>query len=241
MNTICDSILLCREREMDPMKIYIVEDDADIRRMESYALVNSGFDVLEFSEGSGFFAELERSLPDLVLLDIMLPGEDGLEILQKLRSMKKTEDIPIMIITAKGSEIDRVRGLDMGADDYITKPFGIMEFVSRVKALLRRAGPREELEVIAYGGITMDDTKRSVTAGGHPCELTYKEYELLKYMMLHQGIVLSRETLLSKVWGFEFDGETRTVDMHIKTLRQKLGTCGTCIKTVRNVGYKLDA
>ena len=222
------------------MRIYIVEDDADIRRMESYALINSGYDVQEFADGEPFFAALETALPDLVLLDIMLPGMDGLEILQTLRSERRTENIPIMIITAKGNEIDRVRGLDMGADDYISKPFGIMEFVSRVKALLRRTTPREEIELVAFGGIAMDETKRTVTANGHPCELTYKEYELLKYMMVHQGTVLSRETLLNKVWGFEFDGETRTVDMHIKTLRQKLGTCGTCIKTVRNVGYKLD-
>ena len=222
------------------MKIFIVEDDADIRRMESYALANSGFEVEEFGEGTAFFAALENELPDLVLLDIMLPGMDGLEILRLLREAPNTEHIPIMLITAKGSEIDRVRGLDMGADDYITKPFGIMEFVSRVKALLRRASHREGLELIAYGGIALDDTKRTVTVNGAACELTYKEYELLKYMILHQGSVLSRETLLNKVWGFEFDGETRTVDMHIKTLRQKLGTCGTCIKTVRNVGYKLE-
>lgn len=223
------------------MKIFIVEDDIDIRRMESYALTNSGFEVKEFADSYAFYEELNETLPDLILLDIMLPGVDGLTILQSLRSSKKTENIPIMLITAKGSEIDRVRGLDMGADDYISKPFGIMEFVSRVKALLRRAAPKEELETITFGNITIDDTKRTVTADGNLCELTYKEFELLKYLMMNQGIVLSREKLLSKVWGFEFDGETRTVDMHIKTLRQKLGTCGTCIKTVRNVGYKLDA
>ncbi|MBR4887895.1 MAG: response regulator transcription factor [Clostridia bacterium] len=222
------------------MKIFIVEDDADIRRMESYALTNSGYEVQEFADGAPFMEELGKNLPDLILLDIMLPGTDGLQILRTLREAKRTENIPIMLITAKGSEIDRVRGLDMGADDYISKPFGILEFVSRVKALLRRTAAKEEPEMITYGGIAMDDTKRTVSVDGSPRDLTYKEYELLKYMMMNRGIVLSRETLLSKVWGFEFDGETRTVDMHIKTLRQKLGSRGTCIKTVRNVGYKLD-
>ena len=220
--------------------IYIIEDDTDIREMESYALRNSGFDILALSDGSGLAEALTRETPDLILLDIMLPGEDGLSILRRLRASERTKRIPIIMVTAKTTELDKVRGLDMGADDYITKPFGIMELVSRVKALLRRAAPEENDGIIACGTIVMNDSKRRVQAGETVVELTYKEYELLRHMLINRGVVLTREKLLGAVWGYDYIGETRTVDMHIKTLRQKLGDSGAQIVTVRNVGYKLD-
>ncbi len=219
--------------------IYIIEDDTDIREMESYALANSGFEAAGFSGSAGFFKAVHERLPDLVLLDIMLPDEDGLSILRRLRADDRTKQVPVIMVTAKTTEIDKVKALDMGADDYITKPFGIMELVSRVKALLRRAAPHGEGEVLSYGAITMDNKKRAVTVAGTSCELTYKEYELLKLLLKNVGIVLTREKMMDKVWGFDYQGETRTVDMHIKTLRQKLGDAGSAIKTVRHVGYKL--
>lgn len=221
------------------MKIFVVEDDADIREMESYALRNSGFEVDEFSKGADLLNALDREIPSLMILDIMLPGDDGLKILKAVRENTKTAEIPVMMVTAKTTEIDKVRGLDMGADDYVTKPFGVMEFVSRVKALLRRASRNPEPDMISFGGIVLDDMAHTVTAGGERCELTYKEYELLKLLMHNKDIVLSREKIMDKVWGFDYEGESRTVDMHIKTLRQKLGGCGAVIKTVRNVGYKI--
>lgn len=219
--------------------IYIVEDDTDIREMESYALKNSGFDVREFAEGRAFLAAVNKRLPELVVLDIMLPGEDGLSLLRALRADEKTKEIPIMMVTAKTTELDKVKGLDMGADDYLTKPFGIMELVSRVKALLRRATPRDDLEVLLHGEIVLDVTRHEITVSGVPVELTYKEFELLKYLMANKDIVLTRERIMDKIWGIDFEGESRTVDMHIKTLRQKLGDQGRAVKTVRNVGYKL--
>lgn len=219
--------------------IYIVEDDNDIREMESYAIKNSGFDVQAFSNGKDFFAALENQLPKLVMLDIMLPGEDGLAILHKIRAKETTRGIPVIMVTAKTSEIDKVKGLDMGADDYITKPFGVMELVSRVKALLRRCESKQEPKTLTYKDITIDDHKHKVTVGGEACVLTYKEYELLKYLVANKDIALSREKLLGKVWGYDFEGESRTVDMHIKTLRQKLGEAGNYIVTVRHVGYKI--
>ena len=219
--------------------IYIVEDDINIREMEEYALRNSGFEVMGFSEGSPFFAQCEKKLPDLVVLDIMLPGESGLDMLKKMRQSERTKQVPVVLVTAKTSEIDAVRGLDAGADDYITKPFGIMEFISRVKAVLRRYQVNRE-EVIHFEEILMDDRKRVVKVDGKQCNLTYKEYELLKYFLQNQGIVLSRDKIMDTIWGMDFEGESRTVDMHIKTLRQKLGSCGSYIKTVRNVGYKLE-
>ena len=219
--------------------IYIVEDDENIREMESYALKNSGFEVMGFGEGKGFFAALEKRIPLLVVLDIMLPGEDGLEILKKIKAGEKTKNLPVIMVTAKTAEIDAVKGLDGGADDYITKPFGIMEFISRVKAVLRRS-LKQEKDSLVFGEIFMDDKKRIVTVSGENCELTYKEYELLKYFMSNESMVLSREMIMDKVWGTDFEGESRTLDMHIKTLRQKLGDAGKYIKTVRNVGYKLD-
>ena len=219
--------------------IYIVEDDINIREMEEYALRNSGFEVMGFSEGSSFFVLCEKKLPDLVVLDIMLPGESGLDMLKKMRQSERTKQVPVVLVTAKTSEIDAVRGLDAGADDYITKPFGIMEFISRVKAVLRRYQVNRE-EVIHFEEILMDDRKRVVKVDGKQCNLTYKEYELLKYFLQNQGIVLSRDKIMDTIWGMDFEGESRTVDMHIKTLRQKLGSCGSYIKTVRNVGYKLE-
>jgi len=220
--------------------IYIVEDDINIREIERYALKNSGYEVEEFETGDDFFKRLENHTPGLVILDIMLPDEDGMSILAKIRADKKTAKIPVIMVTAKATELDKVKGLDSGADDYITKPFGVMELISRVKALLRRTKDVETEAQIKYGDILIDDEKHAVTVGSELCELTYKEYELLKYLVKNKGIVVSRDKLLSKVWGFEYEGETRTVDAHIKTLRQKLGEAGSCIKTVRNVGYMVE-
>lgn len=220
--------------------IYIVEDDINIREIESYALKNSGYEVEEFENGIEFFERLENHIPGLVILDIMLPDEDGMSILGKIRADRRTAKIPVIMVTAKTTEMDKVKGLDNGADDYVTKPFGVMELISRVKALLRRTRDVEVETLIKYGNILIDDDKHAITVGGNPCELTYKEYELLKYLIKNKGIVVSRDKLLSKVWGFEYEGETRTVDAHVKTLRQKLGEAGSCIKTVRNVGYMVE-
>lgn len=221
--------------------IYIVEDDVNIREIERYALKNSGFDVQEFECGKELYKAVEKKVPSLILLDIMLPNEDGLDILAELRRAKATAKIPIIMVTAKSTELDKVKGLDLGADDYMTKPFGIMELISRVKALLRRTEHISEASVLTNGDIVVDTDKRSVIVAGESCELTYKEFELLKMLLLNQGIVLSRDKIMDQVWGFEYEGESRTVDMHIKTLRQKLGSCGSVIKTVRNVGYMIDS
>ena len=219
--------------------LYIVEDDANIRQMESYALKNSGFEVAEIANAAEFWRACETQLPELLLLDIMLPGEDGFALLQKLRNQPQTHDIPVIIVTAKSTEVDAVRGLENGADDYITKPFGIIELVARVKVVLRRIQKPQPARLQA-GQIVLDDDKRQVLANGKECSLTFKEYELLKLLLLNSGIVLSRERIMDKVWGTDFEGESRTVDMHIKTLRQKLGESGASIKTVRNVGYKIE-
>lgn len=220
--------------------IYIVEDDVNIREIERYALKNSGYEVEEFESGAQLFARMKKVLPSLLLLDIMLPDEDGLEILSQIRARKDTAGIPIIMVTAKTSELDKVKGLDLGADDYITKPFGVMELISRVKALLRRTQSAAPEAQLCHGDITVDNDKHAVFLGDKPCELTFKEFELLKYLMINKGIVLSRDKIMDQVWGFEYEGESRTVDMHIKTLRQKLGTSGSCIKTVRNVGYMIE-
>lgn len=219
--------------------IYIVEDDKDIREMERYALKNSGFDVKTFESGKDFFAGLATERPDIVLLDIMLPGEDGLKILKKLRDNADTAGTAVIMVTAKDSELDKVKGLDMGADDYITKPFGIMELVSRVKAILRRTS-QEADEFYTCGSIVLNNRKRTVTVQGEKCILTFKEFELLKYLIKNKGIALTREKLLEKVWGYDYEGETRTVDMHIKTIRKKLGDSADLIKTIRNIGYKME-
>lgn len=221
--------------------IYIVEDDVNIREIERYALKNSGFEVQEFECGKELHKAIEKHVPNLILLDIMLPNEDGLDILTELRNQKATKKVPIIMVTAKTTELDKVKGLDLGADDYMTKPFGVMELISRVKALLRRTEDIAETPILTNGEIVIDMDKRSVKVNGNSCELTYKEFELLKMLLLNRGIVLTRDKIMDQVWGFEYEGESRTVDMHIKTLRQKLGTAGSTIKTVRNVGYMIDS
>ena len=221
------------------MLVYIVEDDENIREIESYSLTKNGFEVREFSDGENLLNECLDSRPNLIILDIMLPGKDGLSLLKDLRENKDLSTIPIMLISAKSSEIDKVKGLDMGADDYLTKPFGTMELVSRVNALLRRF-KNDEKSDCSYREISIDDAKRSVTAFGKSIDLTFKEYELLKYFIANSQKALARDKLLEAVWGYDFAGESRTVDMHIKTLRQKLGDAGAYIKTVRNVGYILE-
>ncbi len=216
--------------------IYVVEDDINIKEIETYALKNTGYEVIGLECAKAFYAELSRKVPDLILLDIMLPDEDGLEIVRKLRAEAATRQLPIILVTAKTSEIDKVKGLDIGADDYMTKPFGVMELISRVKALLRRSGRAADKQM-CIGGICLDEERHSVTVDGLSCVLTYKEYQLLKLLMEHAGIVASRDSILEKIWGIDFEGESRTLDMHIKTLRQKLGESGKMIKTIRNVGY----
>lgn len=224
--------------------IYIVEDDVEVREMETYALKSGSFDVMAFECGKVMDEQVKTRVPDLFILDIMLPGEDGLNILKRLRVQENTKDIPVIMLTAKGTELDKVKGLDLGADDYIAKPFGILEFISRVRAVLRRSerSSSESMEALnlALGGVTLDDQRRSVTVGGIAVELTFKEYELLKLLMSRPGTVFSRQQILEKIWGVDFDMDTRTVDMHIKTLRQKLGVQGSIIQTVRNVGYKVQ-
>lgn len=221
--------------------IYVVEDDKNIQEIEKIALKNSGYQVEVFDCVEDFLKMLERQMPDLLLLDIMLPDMDGLVLLEKLRNESVTRKMPIIMVTAKTTEIDKVKGLDMGADDYLTKPFGIMELISRVKALLRRTNKEQAEKLISIGEVCLDEEKHRVTVSGEGCELTYKEYELLKLLMTNAGIVTSREDILEKVWGTNFEGESRTLDMHIKTLRQKLKDSGSMIKTVRNVGYIFDS
>ena len=221
-------------------KIYIVEDDENIREIVIYALNSAGFDAAGFENGEDFFTAVEGGLPALVLLDIMLPDDDGLTILKRLRSTAKTKKLPVIILTAKVSEYDKVKGLDMGADDYISKPFGVMELISRINAVLRRSGTEHEAKM-EVAGMALDHARREVCVGDEPIKLTFTEYELLYYLMLNAGLALSREKIMQSVWGFDFEGESRTVDMHIKTLRQKLKASGGAIKTVRNVGYKLES
>lgn len=221
------------------MLIYIVEDDNNIQEIEEYALKSSGFEVKCFDNAISFQEEIKNEFPDLILLDIMLPGEDGLSVLGKLRSNSRTKHLPVIMVTAKVSEIDTVKGLDLGADDYITKPFGVMELISRVKALLRRIQSDEE-SVLSYKNLEIDVVRHVCLVNGVQIELTYKEYELLKLFMSNIGIVMSRDSIMNSVWGFDYVGESRTIDMHIKTLRKKLGDAGVYIITVRNVGYKLE-
>ena len=220
--------------------IYIVEDDKNIREIEMFALKNSGYAVEEFENAKSFFSRSAEKVPDLVLLDIMLPDMDGLEIVKKLRSRPDTVRVPIILVTAKTTELDKVKGLDIGADDYLTKRFGVMELISRVKVLLRRSRALQDDKQMVLGDITLDSERREVHVGGELCELTFKEFELLKLLMVNAGIVLHRDTIMSDVWGTDYEGESRTLDMHIKTLRQKLGEAGNMIKTVRNVGYKME-
>ena len=220
--------------------IYVVEDDVNIQEIEMFALKNSGYRVEGFGNAKNFFAKLSEKTPDLILLDVMLPDLDGLSILKKVRMVPDTKRIPVIFVSAKTSEIDKVKGLDMGADDYLAKPFGVMELISRVKALLRRSNAASEEKTLALGEIQIDNEKHCVYVGNQLCELTYKEFELLKMMMQNVGIVLTRDRIMDRVWGTDYEGESRTLDMHIKTLRKKLGEEGSRIKTVRNVGYVLE-
>ena len=220
--------------------IYVVEDDDNIREIETIALRNSNYLVKAFARATDFYRALNDILPDLVLLDVMLPDENGCDIVRRLRSQSATKRLPVIMVTAKTSEMDMVKGLDDGADDYIKKPFSVLELLSRVKALLRRS-TEETAQQLRVGDIQLDNARRIVLAQGKNVELTYKEYELLRYLMINAEMVLSRESIMRFVWGTDFEGETRTVDMHIKTLRQKLGPCGRQIGTVRNVGYVLQS
>lgn len=219
--------------------VYIVEDDAGIQEIETIALKNSNYSVQAFDRAFSFYAGLNEKLPDLILLDIMLPDEDGYSIIRNLRSNSRTKRIPVIMITAKTTEMDMVKGLDYGADDYIRKPFSVMELISRVRALLRRSS-EEEVEQLNVGQIFLDNERHSVLASERNTELTLKEYELLRYLMRNEGIVLTRDAIMQSVWGTDFEGESRTVDVHIKTLRHKLGDCGWQIRTIRGVGYSIN-
>ena len=217
--------------------IYCIEDDESIRELIIYALKNNGFEARGFENGKFIF---DNPIPDLIILDIMLPGDDGYVILKKLKSNFKTSDIPVIMLTSKTSEFDKVKALDMGADDYIEKPFGVMELMSRIKAVLRRStGKNKKDTKLSFNGISIDYEKYIVTVNKKEITLTHKEFELLYYLMKNQGIVLSRDKIMNEVWGFDFEGESRTIDVHIRTLRLKLGDAGKYIQTIRSVGYKL--
>ena len=220
--------------------IYVVEDDANIREIETIALKNGGHTVEGASCARELFEKIEEKVPDLAIVDIMLPDKDGYEIVKELRANLATANLPIIMVTAKSTEMDMVKGLDIGADDYIKKPFGVMELITRVRALLRRTRNLESQKIFSMGKILLDDERHAVYVDEKNIELTYKEYELLRLFMANHGIVLTRNMIMQKVWGTDFEGESRTVDMHIKTLRQKLLDEGGCIKTVRNVGYVME-
>lgn len=222
--------------------IWCVEDDASIRDIEVYALSSAGFAARGFEDGSSFYAAItgEKEKPQLIVLDVMLPGIDGIELLKRIRANAALKQIPIVMATAKGSEYDKIQGLDLGADYYLTKPFGVMELISCVKAVLRRCGAEDEKGTLNACGISMNTLEHTVSADGERITLTYKEYELLKLFLSHMGTAFTREQLMERVWGTDYMGETRTIDMHIRTLRQKLGKCGESIKTVRNVGYRME-
>lgn len=220
--------------------IYLVEDDASIRELVTYTLTNEGYEAVGFSKPSEFWMGLEETVPDLILLDIMLPEESGLDILKKLRAQTRTAKVSIMMLTARGTEYDKVIGLDYGADDYLPKPFGMMELIARIKALLRRAQPGTEKTEHTAGDISVSMERHTVTACGKDVVLTRKEFELLELMVKNKGIVFTRDQLLTKIWGYAFDGESRTVDVHIRSLRQKLGDAGRQIQTVRGIGYRIE-
>ena len=222
------------------MKIWCVEDDASIRDIEIYTLNSTGFEARGFENGEDFFAALAQETPDLVILDVMLPGMDGVSILRKMKDSAATRQLPVIMATARGMEYDKIQSLDLGADDYLVKPFGMMEMVSRVRAVLRRCAPLGEGSVLRAGNLIVSLDERTVTANGKRVNLTYKEFELLKLFLSHPKMVFTRDQLLSNVWNIDYAGETRTVDVHIQTLRQKLGDCGRMIETVRNVGYRLE-
>lgn len=222
--------------------IYYVEDDTSIRELVLYALKTAEFQVMGFENAASFYKRMKEQQPDLILLDIMLPDEDGVSILKKLKSRPDTENIPVIMMTAKSSEYDKVLGLDSGADDYITKPFGVMELISRVKAVIRRSDRSKGSagEVLKIGELVLDEQKHEVYARGQEVSLTFKEFELLSYLMKNRGLVLSRDKILNTIWNYEYEGESRTVDVHIGSLRQKLGTCGDFINTIRGIGYKIE-
>ena len=220
--------------------IFCVEDDNSIRDLMIYTLNSAGFEAKGFAEGESFFEALQDQKPDLIMLDVMLPGDDGITILKKLRAQSNTAHIPVIMATAKGTEFDKVIGLDMGADDYLTKPFGMMEMIARIKAVLRRSMPKEELNVLLAGKLELNLNEHTVTVSGKRVQLTLKEFEMLRLFMEHIGRVYTRDQLLSKIWGADYIGETRTVDVHIGTLRTKLEDCGDYIQTVRGVGYRME-
>lgn len=220
--------------------IWCVDDDNTIRDIEVYTLTQTGFQAKGFADGISMLEALKTEKPELIVLDIMLPGKDGVDVLKEIRSNPETRKIPVIMATAKGTEMDKIQGLDMGADDYLVKPFGVMEMVSRIKAVLRRSTPEEKAENLTIGEITLSEKEHFVTVNGENIALTFKEFEILKLFMTNPGIVFSRDKLLSEVWGVDYLGESRTVDMHIKTLRQKLGSAGSRIETVIGVGYKME-
>lgn len=222
------------------MTVWCVEDDASIRDIEVYTLNSTGYEARGFSNGEDFFKALKEETPDLVLLDVMLPGEDGVEILKKLKAAPETRLLPVMMATAKGAEYDKVQSLDLGADDYLVKPFGMMEMISRVKAVLRRC-KTDEAEKLTLGGLSVNTVEHTVTVDGERVQLTFKEFKILVLFLLNPGTVFTRDRLFNEVWDSDYIGETRTVDMHIRTLRKKLGSYGELIETVRNVGYRMGA
>ena len=217
-----------------------VEDDASIREIELYALTSTGFEARGFEDGSAFWAALQTEKPELVLLDVMLPGEDGVSLLKRMKTVPALRDIPVIMATAKGAEYDKIQSLDLGADDYLVKPFGVMEMVSRVKAVLRRCKPKEAVHILTDGGLSLDLDQRTVTADGERVQLTYKEFELLRLFLSHPGMAFSREQLFTQVWNMTYMDDSRTLDMHIRTLRQKLRDYGKQVETVRNVGYRWE-
>lgn len=219
--------------------IWCVEDDAGIREIELYALTSTGLEARGFENGADFWEALRKEKPQLVLLDVMLPGEDGVSLLKRMKAAPELREIPVIMATAKGAEYDKIQSLDLGADDYLVKPFGVMEMVSRVKAVLRRCRPAEAA-ILSDGGLQMDLTQRTVTAEGQRIPLTYKEFELLRMFLSHPGTAFSREQLFTQVWNMAYMDDSRTLDMHIRTLRQKLGAYGRQIETVRNVGYRWE-
>ena len=221
--------------------IWCVEDDASIRDIEVYTLSSTGFEARGFDDGVSFWSALQTEKPDLVVLDVMLPGVDGIELLQRMKASAQLRTIPVVMATAKGAEYDKIRGLDLGADYYLVKPFGVMELVSCVKAVLRRCRPDKAAHLLRSGGLVVDLDAHTVTVDGARVALTYKEFELLRLFLAHPGMAFTRDQLFQEVWGMDFCGETRTVDMHIRTLRQKLGPYGRRIETVRNVGYRMEA
>ena len=221
--------------------IWCVEDDASIRDIEVYALGSTGLEARGFEDGISFWNALQEEKPELVILDVMLPGKDGVELLRMMKAAEEFREIPVIMATAKGTEYDKIQSLDLGADDYLVKPFGIMEMVSRVKAVLRRSRRRDEPKLLRMDGLVLNPEEHTVTVDGERVTLTYKEYELLHLFLSHPGFAFTREQLLANIWKLDYLGETRTVDMHIRTLRQKLGPYGGLIETVRNVGYRLEA